>query len=299
MLDDSRYVFAFFILLALVMPQLAPFLKPLIVPLLIVMMTFSLKDISFHHIRRDDLRESAVLLAINYLALTAILFGLIMLMIEEPYRNALFILAMMPPAIGIISLTYLLGGDIELAFITEFSGYIFGMVFIPLMAYFLFGSTVSSWEILKVLLQVVILPFALSQLIHQLEHRYPIPKKVTRSVINLCFGISFYIILGINRDLMFARYESLPGLLLFGIIWYFGLTTVVWAFTRKHANSALFTLFGTFKNGGLAVAVTILLFGIEASYPLAIIGILGPLQIIFVQMIYRNVQHPAMNPAKN
>jgi predicted Na+-dependent transporter len=84
------------------------------------------------------------------------------------------------------------------------------------------------------------------------------------------------------------HFWSLIPVLIVLLLTKFGLAIVIYiGLERKVIKSldVLFMLFGTMKNGGAAIAITTLLFGLEATVPFAIDGIILPFYIIFMEWL--------------
>lgn len=286
-LTDSKFVFLLSIVTAFIYPRFSSALKPLLIPILLTMMTFSIKDVCFHHIEKKQYKTILNLVLLNYFFLTVIYVILAKMFITNPdYLNGMLVLGLMPPAVGVIALSYILKGDTQLSFITEFIGYVFSLLFVPIASLLVFGDAVSPFKILEILVYVIIIPFVLSRILHYLEHFKPISKSVSKSVINVCYGISFYIIVGINKDVFLTDFKSLIPVFLLLIFLKFIVGSVIYLYLKnkiEHSIDVLYVLFGTFKNGGAATAITIILFGTASAIPLAVNGILVPTYIIYLE----------------
>lgn len=287
-LSDSKYLFILSIILAFTFPKYAQPISFLIIPCLVVMMTFSIKNIGMRHTKNAG-KIIFWLPLVNYLilgALTALLAWLFIT--NEAYRQAFYILALMPPAVGIISLSYLLHGDVKTGFIGEFIGYLASLLIIPIGTYLIFGSAVSPFKILEVLFYVILLPFILSRIIHHAETKAKkvVEKDAVKSIINVCYAIVFYITIGINRDVFFQDYTSLIIIALIFLFLKFGIGTIIMLALKnriRKSSEVLYILFSTFKNGGAAMAIALLIIGREATFPLAVESIIIPAYIIYLQ----------------
>ncbi len=287
-LNNSKLIFIIAIVFAFVFPHFASNLKPFIVPILMLMMTISIKNVGFHHVKKHHIKDVFYLLLTNYVLYMGLFLLMVFLFIKNPlYQKALYVSAIMPPAIGIISMTYILKGDMEISFITEFLGYVLGIILIPILSLFLFGSAVSPWKMLEVLFYVVIIPFILSRFIHYFENKYKkIGKKASNSIINLCYFFSFYVMIGLNREVFFNQFSSLIPILLVMVCLRFGLGTAIFLVLKSRMPKkydVLYVLFGSFKNGGAAMAICLLLFGVESTVPFAVGAIVAPVYILYLE----------------
>lgn len=277
-------------ILGLLLPQLANPLEPYIVPILVVLLTISIKDVAFYHLEKKDFEEIFGFLLLNYVILTGLYLLLTHIFIEPVYQNALFVLGLMPPAIGIIALARILKAKIEISFITEFVAYVLALGIIPLLSHFIFGESVGIINVLEVLGYVLIIPFILSRILHAYELKKGRgPEKLYKSVLNICYMLTFYIIVGVNRDILVSDIFGLSNVFFVLLFLKFGVGLLIYySFKRliKREDEVLVVLFSTMKNGGMAAAITIMLFGIEATLPLAINSITTPIYIVFVEWLF-------------
>lgn len=285
---NSKYFFLTAVLSAILIPDVASRLEFLVVPLLIVVMTVSLKDVGFRHISKRDVEEVASLTLLNYVFLGAI-YMLVATLFESPYKEALMLLGIMPPAAGIISLSKIYHGDMKISFLTEFTGYFVAMLVIPIATPFLFDASLGIWSILETVFYIMILPFVLSRFLHNWDLKHPQRTDHTRLVINTCYSFAFFVIIGLNIDAVFdirTHWDIYVALFLLK----FGIGTLLYLiFKNKVASkdSVLIVLFGTFKNGGAALAFALLLFGPQATIPYAIGGITTPLFMIYLEWLLK------------
>ncbi len=287
-LKNSKYLFLTSILLGLLIPGFAYKLEILIMPLLVIMMTVSIKDIAFRHITKTDVEEITSLALLNYVLLGGayILFSFFL---ESPYRELIMILGIMPPAVGIITMSKVLEGNLKLSFLTEFSSYLIAVFFIPVASKFLLGAGFSVVNVLEVVALVILLPYFLSRLLHNYELKHPRKTDYSKMIVNLSYAITFYIIIGLNANVIFDfAYTWKIFLILFTLK--FGLGTILYLVFKNFLNkknNVLLVLFGTLKNGGMAIAFGVLLFGVEATVPYAINGITTPLYIVYLEWLLK------------
>jgi len=288
-LKNTNIVFGVSIILGFVLPGWADSMKNLLVPTLMMMMTFSLLEFKFSEVELNDIKTVLPLFAMNYLLLTGIHIILAFTFIDnELYRNAILILGLMPPAVGIISMIYILNGDIHIGFMAEITGYAASLLIIPVMSVVFFGESVTMSKIFRIIILVIIVPFILSRILTYLDNKYNFLKKdVSEVVVNLGYAILFYITIGINIDVFLNKLFSLTNIILIVLFLRFGLGAIFYFVfknkieKRKHV---LYILFGTFKNGSAGLAFTLLLFNdVQAAVPYAILSIISSLYILFLK----------------
>lgn len=287
-LSESKLIYFLAIFLGFLIPDVAVKLEGLLVPVLMLMMTVSLRHVKFSEIKHVDYKTVLNLLAMNYVLLTGFyIFAVKFLINNDAYANGLLILAIMPPAVGIISLSHILKGDTNAGFITEFIAYIAGIVVIPLLSLFIFVEAINPMRIVTVLCLIIIVPFLLSRVLNKAEEKFKETKRFRNGIfVHILYAMSFFIVIGINRDFMIENYMSLFWVLFIIIFQKFWIGSFIYLFLRKRMKKRtdiLYVLFGTFKNGGAATAIAIILFGVESTAPLAVHAIVVPLYIIFLE----------------
>lgn len=289
---NTKIVFLGTIILALLLPQLANAMQPLLIPIIIIMLTFSVKNVTFQHLHHGEIKTMVKLVVANYLILTPLYIVMARLFVSDPlYQQAIIILGIMPPAIGILSLTYLLHGNMHISFIAEFIAYLASIVLVPLFGYLALGNSISPARMISIILLVMVLPFALSRILRRIEGRLPgsshLHDEFSHGIVNVCYAASFYIIIGINRDVFLSSLSSLWDIFFVLILLKFVFGTTIFLLLKKthmaKSIDVLYTLFATFKNGGAGAAVTILLLGVGATVPFAINGILVALYIVYLE----------------
>jgi len=285
-LENSKLVFAVFIILGFLLPQAADDLKFLLLPMLVVMMTLSIKDAHIGHFSRANYKRMIGVVLINYFLMTPILIILAKLFItNETYLYGCIILASVPPAAAIIPLAHLYHGDIKDSILGEIACYLFALVYSPTLVYLLLGEKVEILIFIKLLFLMILLPLLLGRLIHNVQLKIN-----HRLVINLIFGVSFYIFIGLNRDIFFKDWQEMLRLVLLFILITFGLSTVIFRFLKhekvKKTQDIMYVLFGTFKNGNGAATIAIALFGPAAAVPVAVRGMILPFYFMFLSYLF-------------
>ena len=107
---STRFMLLLSIVAGFLLPGIGSFLADYIVVFIVVLMTVSMRKISVAGLTSYDWRDVAGLLAANYVLLSTVYFGVAWLFFDGLHRSAVILLGLMPPAVGIISLTYLLDG---------------------------------------------------------------------------------------------------------------------------------------------------------------------------------------------
>jgi len=285
-LENSKIVFFIAIVLGFSFPQLADDFKILLVPLLIVMMTLSIKDVHIGHFNKRNYKHMIRLVLINYFVLSPIYLILAYLFIDIPmYRYGFIILAAVPPAAAVIPLAHLYHGDIKDSILGEIACYLFALVFSPMLVYFLLGQTIDIWIFVRLLFLIILLPVLFGRILQN------VPINVNHQiVINVIFGFSFYIFIGLNRNIFVNEYRSLISVAVIIFVATFGLAFVIFELLKmkkvRLAQDIMYVLFGTFKNGNGAATIALLLFGPTAVIPVAVRGLMTPFYFIYLEKLF-------------
>ncbi|MFT4308029.1 MAG: hypothetical protein ACMXYM_01520 [Candidatus Woesearchaeota archaeon] len=288
---DPRIAFAAAIVFGLALPSVASLFEPLIVPILIVMMAVSLAKVSARHPHKHHERRTVVgLVLANYLGASVLYLFLTFVFVPVEYQPALFIFALAPPAIGIIPLARMFKGDLDVGFLAEIVGYLAALVIIPLGTFLLFGSAASPAKVLEVVALIIVVPFALSRIIRRLPFYEMITHdRVSRPLISMSYAITFAAVIGLNRDAILD--PLLVVVILVLLVVKLVLTLSSWLSTvhrTPHSISVLYMLFGSMKNGGIAIAITVLLFGPASTVALAVNAITLPFHLVLMERLARS-----------
>ncbi len=284
---DTKIVVVIALLLAILFPAAAEFLKDYLVYILIFIVSISIKKLGSEHldIKRKEFVLELVLL--NLIGLTTLYIILSHLLISnELYRNAIIIYALMPPAIGIISLGYLYHVDMKVDMYAEFISYMLAIVMIPVGTYFLLSETIAPVDIIEVLIFLLFVPFIISRAIKKVE----IPDNILKTIINLSFGFVVFTIVGFNIDMIADNIGDITNILIMFTILRIGLMLGIYYFLKKrikHRDAILFTMFGTMKNGAAATAIVLMLLGPESTVPMAIEVVFFSVTLIIMDFIFK------------
>ncbi|MFB3766468.1 MAG: bile acid:sodium symporter [Methanotrichaceae archaeon] len=282
LLKDTSLIFAVSIILGFILPGAAKYTEPLVTPALIVMMTFSLTEIDFR--TRGDLRGALYCFAMNYVLLSGLILLLSYALPDEKLRFGLVVMAAVPPAIAVMPLTRLLGGDLKLSLYGEVLCYIASIILIPgLIFVFASKSGVDLRYVFEITLLTILLPIFISRLRHikQLKLDPVLP-------INAGFFLINYTVIGLN---MADIFEYMQPMAVIAFARTFLIGTIIYLLARfkgvDYSKGISYTLFSSYKNLGLAAAISITLFGHEASIPIAVC-ILGETMFYIFLSLARN-----------
>jgi BASS family bile acid:Na+ symporter len=266
LLKNSSFVLVLSILFGLVWPGPAQSAEMLITPVLMIMMAFSLTDVNISAtLGRVSLKSSMLGLALNYGLLSGLILLLSYNLQDEALRQGFIVMAAVPPAVAILPMTRILNGDMPLSLYSEAVSYLASLVLMPAIIYAFTRQTgISPIFLVQISLLLILLPALASRVVRSIPIDPILP-------INLGFFWVTYTVIGLNQgalwgDLGFVSWIALARTLGIGLAIYIAARLI--GSDRSHAIS--YTLLGSYKNLGLAAAVSLMLFGPEAGVPAAI-----------------------------
>lgn len=282
LLKNSTFIFAISIILGFALPGAAKYSEPLVIPALIVMMTFSLAEMGFR--TKGDPRGAFYCFAANYIILSSLILLLSYTLPEQKLRYGLIVMAAVPPAISVMPLTRLLAGDVKLSLYGEVLCYAAGIIIIPGLIYIFSGkSEVDLVYVFEIALLTILLPILISR-------SGPMRHLGLDPVLPINAGFFFinYTVIGLNSDSILIYMRPLAAI---AFARTFLIGTVVYLLMRlkgvDYPERISYTLFSSYKNLGLAAAVSLTLFGDEAGIPIAVC-ILGESLFYIFLLIFRD-----------
>ena len=281
--SDSRVMFAVGVIAGFIIPGVASFLEPSLLWIGVVLMTATLIDVRLRDFHVANWSTITSLLALNYVLLSGAYLAIAGLF-DPPYMYAIMFLAVMPPSIGVISLTHVLNGNSKLSFYAECVAYGVSLVGIPLAAWLFLGDTVSVWPIIRVVLFLLVLPVILSRLLRRVvQQRFASTRGIVKPVFNACYALSFFIVIGVNREALVQNPWLVASFAAVLAVIKFGFSSAVHLALKdrfRRPDDVDAVLFASFKNGGMAVIFLLTVSGVGGSPPLAGNKLLAPLHIV-------------------
>ncbi len=204
-------------------------------------------------------------LGINYLLLSGLILGFSFFLKDESLRQGFVVMAAVPPAVAVLPLTRLLDGDAHLSLYAETICYLASLILTPAIILTFAGmASVSLAYIIKIVLFLILLPIIAS--------RFLMKARIdTVPPINVGFFLVTYTVIGLNSSSIF---EVIPAVALIAFARTFLIGGAVYAVAKLYSVPAQqrvsYTLFASFKNLGMAAAISIVLFGPRASIPAAV-----------------------------
>ena len=230
---------------------------------------------------RGDLHGALTGFGINYLLLSGLILGMSFSLKDEALRQGFVVMAAVPPAIAVLPLSKLLEGDANLSLYAETICYLASLVLMPAIILLFTGIAGASFTyIIKIILLLILLPIIGSRFLMKARID-PVPP------INLGFFLVTYIVIGLNSNSMFG---VIPAVAIIAFVRTFLVGGAVYL-AAKLAGIQLqkrisFTLFASFKNLGMAAAISMTIFGPRASIPAAVCILAETLFYIFLAALH-------------
>src|SRR5438445_800344 len=255
---------------------------------LIVAMTLALTEIRFQGLSMgSEARAFAPAVFWNYVVLTGIILGFAAFTTEPDLRNGWVVMAAVPSAIAVVPLASIVKGNVRSVLVSSALLYLLALVLVPAITLSFAGRAVPPADVaVQTFLQIGV-PLLASRVLV----RIPAIQTVRRVGVNVSFFVLMTMVVGGNR-IAFAD----PGLVLslvgaallrtFGIgLGALGLARLA---RRPREDRVAWTLFGSFKNGGLTALLALFLFGAKAAIPAIVCLLFEILWLSAIPVIFRD-----------
>ena len=266
LLKNSSFILVLSILFGFIWPEPARSSEILITPVLMLMMSFSLTDLNLSAMTlgQGSLRNSVLGLALNYGLLSGLILLLSYNLEDEALRQGFIVMAAVPPAIAVLPMTRTLLGDVSLSLYSEAVSYLASLVLMPAIIYaFTHQTGISLIYLVQISLLLILLPALASRVVRRISLDPVLP-------INLGFFLVTYTVIGLNQGALWGNIGSVSWIVLARTL---GIGSAIYAAARlagqDRSHAISYTLLGSYKNLGLAAAVSLALFGPEAGIPAA------------------------------
>lgn len=284
-LKNSNLVFLIAFLLGLTFGDYASLLKECILPALVLIMSLSTTKITLFEIIHVKKYISDILFVFltNYFFLSGMILLLNHLLIKDRDLYAGFVvMAAIPSAVAVLPFTYLLKGEMMVSLIGSASLYLLALIVAPLISFqFLEVGRIEPLKLISVLAQMILIPFIVSRVLLKWKVFHQI-KENTNILVNLAFFLIIYVVIGMNRSTFLSHFDILILVSSIAFLRTFVSGHLVDLFSRLAGTGRerrmSYVLFGSFKNLGLAAAITIVLFNERAAIPAAVTI---PFEILF------------------
>lgn len=284
-LKNSNLVFLIAFLLGLTFGDYASLLKECILPALVLIMSLSTTQITLFEIIHVKKYISDILFVFltNYFFLSGMILLLNYLLIKDRDLYAGFVvMAAIPSAVAVLPFTYLLKGEMMVSLIGSASLYLLALIVAPLISFqFLEVGRIEPLKLISVLVQMILIPFIVSRVLLKWKVFHQI-KENTNILVNLAFFLIIYVVIGMNRSTFLSHFDILILVSSIAFLRTFVSGHLVDLFSRLAGTGRerrmSYVLFGSFKNLGLAAAISIVLFNERAAIPAAVTI---PFEILF------------------
>jgi BASS family bile acid:Na+ symporter len=188
--------------------------------------------------------------------------------------------AAMPAAVAIVPYSERMRGDLRLALHGEIAIYLLALALTPAIAIVMLNASVDVAELLKVLLLLIIVPLALSRLVK----RARFSERVRGTATNLAFLFFTLIVVGANRNVFFQEIPDVLALAIASFVTVFGVGLLVDRGLKgmDDPRRKTLTMFATFKNTGLAIAVALTIGMPEMAMPPTMLLIFEMIWVIYL-----------------
>jgi BASS family bile acid:Na+ symporter len=265
------------LLLGIFFGDFASSLKGLILPALVLIMSLSTTHITLKELVqiKKYLRDIIIITLIHYPFLSGLILLANHFWVKDPdLRVGYIVMAAIPSAVAVIPFTYLLQGEMAVSLIGSAWIYLFALVAAPFISIrFLDVGKIEPLGLLLTLLQLILIPFFLSRILLKWR-RYSQFQNNAGLLINLSFALILYTVIGINRKVFFDHPDLLILVSAIAILRTFVSGHLIDFLSRllkvDQKRRVSYVLFGSYKNLGLAAAISLLLFNERAAIPAAI-----------------------------
>ncbi len=289
LLKNRNFILPLAFILGLSCPALAQYTKQWTVPALAIVMTISLSEISTREMLQwKQLTRPLIMgIVLNYVLLGSIIILFTFLFIPETsLRTGMILVAASPPGVAVIPFSVILSGNMIFALFATFGAYLAALIITPVMTLSLAGAESFPFSGLALnLLYLIVLPVALSRLIH-VEKISSFLKPWRGTIVNWGFFVVIFTVIGLNQTSFFNDFNNLFKIALIAFLTTFPLFYLLHFFLKrlniKESDVKTMMLLGTIKNSGFAAALAINLFDNSTSIPGAIISAVYALYMIWL-----------------
>ncbi len=237
-----------------------------------------------------SIKSTHRLIPISLLLNYVVLGGIILLMArglidDSDVLLGLLVITAMPPAISVVPFSYILGGNMVFALIGTTGLYLAALGLTPLIMMLLLGADfLNPIELLLLLVQLIVIPLAISRILLFKGLAQSIDKWRDTAV-NWCVFIVNFTIIGLNRQMLFGQLDILLKVVIIAAAVTFGIGHATNYIARKlhidWSTRISWMVMSTRKNSCLASVVAIAFLSERAAFPAAIFAIFEVLSIMW------------------
>ncbi|MFA5756331.1 MAG: hypothetical protein WC883_04315 [Smithellaceae bacterium] len=291
LLGNRNVIFILAIVLGLALPQPARWTVLAMMPALALVMTLATIHVPNSYFRhpRAILAPSLAGVAMTYGVLGSVILAASALFIRETSLWTGFLLiAAVPPAVAVIPFTVILKGDLSWTLSGTVASYLAALLIMPLMFLICIGTAFADpYKLIRIMLLLIVLPLIVSRLI--LYWNWAGRIEPFRGLLtDWGFFIVLYSMIGVNRDLIFARPMMIAPAALVVLASTFGLGFVIEKagvlLKKDPKRITSLVLLGTLKNQGIAGGLAIALFEKEAALPSAVYSVFMIVYVLWLDL---------------
>ena len=298
----SNLIFLLALICGIILPQGFPIGNILILPALMVILTITLLRFPRGFLLRPGPLFSASIRSnvMNYLVLGNFIIFLIH---KQELWVGMVLIAAMPPSVATIPLGNLLRADKTSVFTGLAGAYLGALLIIPLIGLGFFKYIhLNYWTIILLILELILLPLALSRLaVDKAWDKIIEPYEET--IIDYSSFLVFYTIMASSRNLLINWSSDLfvIALIAFVSIFFFAFAIgkIGNYFHDPENKNTSFLLLGTMKDCGLAGCIALILFNQETALPSLIFAIFTFIYMNWLKYKMRHIINKSNNKEKN
>jgi BASS family bile acid:Na+ symporter len=278
LLENNSFIFMLALAVALAFGGGASYTEPALVPVLGLIMTISILDVSSRVFL--DLKKILfpVLLALilNFVVLSGAYVGLSSLIIDDAdLRTGFVLVAAVPPAVAVIPITYILGGNTRFSMVGNVAAYTLALAITPLICILFLGANfIEPTRLLIVLGELIAAPIVVSRILRR-TRIMPIVERWRAPVVNWGFFLVIYTIVGLNREVFLQEPNTLLLVSAIAFTGTFVLAELINRISRRlgvpKMDRISFMLLGTRKNDSMAGTIALIFFDPRVAMPAALV----------------------------
>ena len=286
---NRNFILILAVVTGLLVGDVAKLFKGYIIYLLALVMIFSTTSISTRAFLplRKTIKPFLLGILLNYF-----IFGIFLLIAssifirEEIIFKGFVVIAATPPGVAIIPFTFIFKGDTEYGIIGVLGAFFASIFMAPLLIVLFTGNNaVNPLDIFFLMGKVIVLPFLLSRLLLH-EKLKPNIEKIRGSVVDWGFALIIFIVVGLNRDVLYTNPSLLArvSVVLFTSTFVLGtLYEFIMKFFKRSKNKIIpEILLVTTKSSGFSAVTAIAVFNERAAIPSALLAIFVLIYLLFL-----------------
>ena len=286
--SDRNILLVLAVIFGIFLPDLSIYLKSSTFWILAIVMTFSLSGISSKSLFP---LKTVIVPMLKGVLLNHFVYGVVMISFAYLFKDnySLFvgfiILAATPPGVAIIPFTAKMSGNLNYSILGTFGAFMASIFLAPIIIEVFAGSSeVSSFELFKVMLMLIVTPFLLSRLLLLKPIIKPVEKHRGK-IIDIGFALIIYTSIGINNQVFFNDFPTLIKVIsvLFAVM-FIGSFILKQVLKNKLSKPDLIStqLLYSVKSSGFSVVTAIQLFGNKSAIPATVLSVMTLVYLLFL-----------------